>query len=72
MAEKDKKSEAELVTLIMQEVRQHPDWDDILDVAIIRPSNMNWDIAFTMNGPLMAPEGAWAIARSLRAKYDVA
>jgi hypothetical protein len=34
---KQKKTAKELTALIMQEVRQHPDWNDIMDVAITRP-----------------------------------
>jgi hypothetical protein len=72
MVAKEKKTEAELVALIMQEVRKHPDWSDVEGVAITRPTQTNWDAAFTMSGQRIAPEGAWAIARDLHAKYDLA
>jgi hypothetical protein len=34
---KPKKLRAELVKMIMGEVHQHPDWTDIIDVAITQP-----------------------------------
>jgi hypothetical protein len=54
MATKEKKSAAELKALIMREVKQHPEWHDIVDVAITQPARPphqpNWDAAFTMSG----------------------
>jgi hypothetical protein len=58
---KEKKSAAELKALIMREVKQHPEWNDIVDVAITstgpaqQPHQPNWDAAFTMSGPRVAP-----------------
>ena len=72
MPAKEKKSAAELSTLIMEEIRKHPEWNDVAGAGITRPTNMNWDVAFTMSGPAIAPEGAWEVARQLQAKYDLA
>jgi hypothetical protein len=76
MATKEKKSATELKALIMREVKQHPEWHDIKDVAIACPVRLphqpNWDAAFTMSGPRPAPEGAFRFARELGAKFDLA
>jgi hypothetical protein len=73
---KEKKSAAELKALIMRELRQHPEWHDIEDVAIASAAQPreqpNWDAAFTMSGPRSAPEGAFRFARELGAKFDLA
>ena len=76
MTTREKKSAAELKALIMREVKQHPEWHDIQDVAITRPvrppHQPNWDAAFTMTGPRATPEGAFRFARELGAKFDLA
>jgi hypothetical protein len=72
---KEKRSAAELKALIMRELRKHPEWHDIEDVAITsaaRPREQpNWGAAFTMSGPRSAPEGAFRFARELGAKFDL-
>jgi hypothetical protein len=75
LATKERKHPAELTSLIMEEVRKHPDWNDIMDVAIIpaiqsTPHHPNWDGAFTMDGPRVAPERAFRFVRELQAKFD--
>ena len=75
MASKEKKSAIELRALIMDEVRKHPDWDDIVDVAIIQsirsaPHHPNWDGAFTMAGQRIAPERAFRFVTELKGKFD--
>jgi hypothetical protein len=76
MTPREKKSAVELKALIMREVRRHPEWHDILDVAITRPERLphqpNWDAAFTMTGPRATPEGAFRFAGELGAKFDLA
>jgi hypothetical protein len=77
MPDKGKKIAADLVALIMGEVRKHPEWNDIMDVEIIprvqhAPHHPNWDAAFTMDGPRVALEGAFRIARELPARFDLA
>jgi hypothetical protein len=73
---KEKKSAAELKALIMRELKQHPEWHDIQDVAITsaaRPADEpNWDAAFTMSGSRSAPEGAFRFTKELGAKFDLA
>ena len=73
---REKRSAAELKVLIMRELRRHPEWHDIEDVAITSPARPreqgNWDAAFAMSGPRSAPEGAFRFARELGAKFDLA
>jgi hypothetical protein len=76
MSEKQIKSQQELTEMIMERIRQHPEWNDIMDVAITRPAQVaphlpNWDAAFVMNGHMTTPEGAFRIARELGNKYDL-
>jgi hypothetical protein len=77
MTEKQKKSERELKQMIIERIRQYPEWNDIVDVAITRPVQTaphlpNWDAAFVMNGQMTPPEGAFRIVAELRNKYDLA
>jgi len=71
-----KEKRRELRALILRELRQHPEWHDIEDVAITSPARPheqpNWDAAFTMSGPRSAPEGASRFARELGSKFDLA
>lgn len=73
---REKKSEGELKRMIMLKIREHPEWNDVADVAItrpVRPSHQcNWDAAFIMNGHMTTPEGAFRIATELGNKYDLA
>jgi hypothetical protein len=76
MATKEKKSASELTFLIMGEVKKHPDWNDIMSVAITRPvqsaaHHPNWDAAFTMDGQRVAPEEAFGFVNELQRKYDL-
>jgi hypothetical protein len=75
MSAKEQKTRQELTAMIMQRIRQHPDWNDIADVAITRPATPahqpNWDAAFTMHGQLTPPEAAFQIIRELRTRYDL-
>jgi len=76
MTTREKKSAPELKALIMREVKQHPEWRDIQDVAITPsgrpPYQPNWDAAFTMTGPRTTPEGAFRFVRELGTKFDLA
>ena len=58
---KEKKNAAELKALIMRELKQHPEWHDIQDVAITSPTRPhdqpNWDAAFTMSGTTIRARG---------------
>jgi hypothetical protein len=70
MTPREKKSAVELKALIMREVKRHPEWHDIQDVAITRPERLphqsNWDAARA------TPEGAFRFAGELGAKFDLA
>jgi hypothetical protein len=77
MSAKEPRSREQLTAAIMAEVRQHPDWNDIVDVGIIRPvrsaqHHPNWDAAFVMDGPRVAPEPAFQMVRDLQNKFDLA
>jgi hypothetical protein len=74
---KEQKTATELETLIMGEIRQHPEWRDVDSVAIIQKvqhasHHPNWDAAFTMNGSATPPEEAFAIVRQLQSQFDLA
>jgi hypothetical protein len=67
----------ELQDAIMHEVRRHPEWNDILNVKITErtqaaPHHSNWDAAFTMQGPRVAPEGAFRLITNLQNVFDLA
>jgi hypothetical protein len=73
---KQKKTAAELAAIIMQELRKRPELNRILFVTVIppfeqNPVNPNWDVAFTVEGNLRAPELAYRLARALRAEFDL-
>ena len=67
---KEKRTERELVDLIMAEVRKCPECEHVIGAAIIRPVGLNWDAAFTVHGNMVACEQAFEIARGLRARFD--
>lgn len=74
---KENKSACELQALIMQEVRKHPEWSHVVDVAITQsvqtgPHHANWSVGFTCEGPRMAPGEAFQLARELASKFDLA
>jgi hypothetical protein len=74
---KEKKSASELQAMIMQEVRKHPDWSYIEDVAITQsvqtaPHHANWSVGFVCDGPRTAPGEAFQFARELVSKFDLA
>jgi hypothetical protein len=72
MSAKPKKSEEELTTLIMQAIRQHPEWTDVIDVEIIRGASSNWNARFTMGGFKPVPEGAFIVVDELQKQFDLA
>jgi hypothetical protein len=71
---KEKKSAAELVDIIMREMRQHPEWS-ILNTLISQPKagphRPNWEASFLMKGPRIAPEAAWSFVGELRSQFDL-
>jgi hypothetical protein len=74
---KAQRTDSELQEAIMLEVRRRPEWNDILGVTIIRRAreaehNPNWDAAFTMDGPRVAPAGAFRLITNLQNVFDLA
>jgi hypothetical protein len=72
MNTKQTRTEAELKVLLMDEVRRYPECDHITSVAITRPPDHNWDVAWGCNGPKAAPAIAYEIARRLAGQFDLA
>ena len=70
MVGKEKKSEAELVALLMQQLREHPECDHVISVAITTPTEKDWDAAWTVSGNEVVCPRAFTIAATLRAKFD--
>jgi hypothetical protein len=76
MIQKPKKTEAELRAIIMQEIRKHPQFGSIQDVAIDRPiqknpHDPNWGFAWIVDGPPLRPAGADEIVRHLQNQLDL-
>lgn len=69
---KQLRTEAELASTIMHELRKHPECGDITGVAITRPELQNWGVAWVRDGQKTAPEVAWKIARQFQSEFDLA
>ncbi|MGD0144783.1 MAG: hypothetical protein ABSC92_16650 [Rhizomicrobium sp.] len=69
---KEKKTESELIALLMTEVGKIAACDHIISVAIIRPLGQNWDAAWKTEGNEVACRRAFEIARELQDRFDVA
>ena len=69
---KEKKTERELIELLMAELRKHPECAHVMDVTIIRPTSQNWQAAWVVDGIEMACRRAFSIADELQAKFDLA
>jgi hypothetical protein len=62
--------------MIMQEIRKRPECHRIESVAVIPPFERNlhtpdWDVVFSVDGNLKAPEVAYRVARALRTNFDL-
>jgi hypothetical protein len=73
---KARRKAPELQEAIMVEVRRHPEWSDILGVAITErnrhtPHQPNWIAVFTMSGPRIAPERAFRLITHLQSEFDL-
>jgi hypothetical protein len=74
---KEPKNRQELTRMIMELIRQRPEWNDVVRVAIIVERNRtvshlpNWDAAFTVDSPRVAPDGAFMLVNELRNKYEL-
>lgn len=70
-----KKNSDELAAMIMQEVRKRAECSNVLGVVIVpnaagEPDHPNWKAGFTADGPNIAPEEAYLVARKLSAQFD--
>lgn len=75
MAGREAKTRAELAALIMERIREHPEWRDLVDVTVNsktrhQPEHPNWDATFTIHGNAVPPEGAFAVVRELQRQFD--
>jgi hypothetical protein len=73
MSQKTAKSAAELESMIMAELREHPECDSA-GVAIIRPTGVSWDAALVGDGPQIKVECEARLAEitnRLRNEYDL-
>jgi hypothetical protein len=74
---KEPKNRQELTRMIMELIRQRPEWNDVVRVAIIVERNRtvshlpNWDAAFTVDSTRVAPDGAFMLVNELRNKYEL-
>jgi len=77
MINKPKKTRRELQALIMQEIRRHPEFRNIDNVAITRPIQSaphlpNWGFAWVMDGVSLAPRDADEIVQKIQWEYNLA
>jgi len=75
MGTKEKKTVAELVTLIMDKIREYPEYDHIAKVVVTRripriSGHANWTVEWSVIGNWSVPEGAYKIAERLCAQFD--
>jgi hypothetical protein len=74
MGTKEKKTEAELVTLVMDKIREYPEYDHIAKVAVTRrmtSGHANWTAEWSVIGNWGMPEGAYKILERLYAQFDL-
>ena len=71
MTAKEKKSESELIALLMAEIRKTPECELVISVAIIRPLGRTWEAAWKVEGNEIACRRAFEFARELQARFDV-
>ena len=74
---KETRTAPELAGLIMREIRQLPECDHIVRVAITRLPRQthdqpNWRFSWTQNGSWGVPESAFKVAERLQATVDLA
>jgi len=69
------KSAAELVDMLMVELRKHPECNAITRIKIIRPVTRNWDVTIAQSRPRPCPPECYKIlvaaTQRLRALYDL-
>jgi len=69
---KPTKSRGELEALIMAEIRKFPECNNVVSVAITRPTDSTWDAAFVAEGNVAVCAKAFEIARVLSSRWDLA
>jgi hypothetical protein len=77
MGNKEKKTVAQLVTLVMDKIREYPEFDHIAKVAVTRriprtSGHANWTVEWSVIGNWSVPEGAYKIVERLCARFDLA
>ena len=77
MPAKEKKTRADLLALLMGELRKHPECDHVVRAAITQPvqhtpDHPNWDVAWSVSGNQILCPAALRIASELQAKFDLA
>jgi hypothetical protein len=77
MGTREKKTVAELVTLVMDKIREYPEYDHIAKVAVTRriprsSGNGYWTVEWSVIGNWSVPEGAYKIVERLCAQFDLA
>ena len=77
MPAKEKETRADLIALLMWELRKHPACDHVVRVVITvprrsAPHHPNWDVAWTVVGNQILCPAALRIAGELQAKFDLA
>jgi hypothetical protein len=76
MTAKPQKTEAELTTLLMAEIRKHPKLAHIQGVGILRPVQLaphhpSWGFSWVINGSQSAPLEADEIGRNVQNQFDL-
>ena len=71
------KTAAELVALVVREIREHPEYDHIAGVSVMpripQPSHpANWRVELSVCGSWHIPEGAYKIMERLQAQFNLA
>jgi hypothetical protein len=74
---KEKKTQDDLFSLLMGELRKNPECDSVVRVVITlpvrnAPHHPNWDVAWTVSGNEILCPAALRIASELQAKFDLA
>ncbi len=75
MAQKSAKTAAELESMIMAELREHPECESA-GVVVIRPMGLSWDAALVGDGPPLlnveCNQRLAEITNRLRQEFDLA
>ena len=72
---KEKKTRADLVALLIRELRKLPECDSVARVTITQPvpsAPHHWDVAWTVGSNQVLCPAALRIASELQAKFDLA